>query len=707
MSALRGPLWPPLRAQSLLRRPLAPSGGFATSPPAVPLPTAVYLPAVGTSPAAVYGMRRLVSAYSGPLIQVQRASDNATLDVVQTADGVPDASAVESWRAGSPATISTWYDQTGNGRHAANTTLSEQPRFDAAGARGQAGALGAIKSAMFDGWYDIPSGNIRRPKRMTMPNALTYDFQAHSIFLAFQPKSALYNAVYMSVPRTADGSEATGIGTAATINGVYTSGGGQNSPSGRRVRANYQTMGFVSGASNFKILQDGQIISLTAKWTDPLRGGRLGDGIFNGGSTDFMSAENFLGVVVYPAALSDANAGAVRDALNSTFGITAPSNSMVVQVGDSIQYGATVVESLEGRTNSRLILPLLTGTPAVYNMGLSSQLLTGGGGLATNAASREFIVPEAGFTKRVLFIEIAGNDLAANGNTPGYGATLYAAMASYIGNARAAGYTHIVVRTILPRAWSTQQAIEVASYNALVRANSAGADAIADAAAHPIMGDVGNIGNSLYYQGDNVHPTGYGNELLAATDASAINAALAITPVDAFDAANKSVQVTLSENNRRMTSAAANMGAKSITSKAAGKFYFEFEIVAAPGGLGVGNAAANVSSWVGSDANSVAWDISGGNVFSGGVSQGSAGIGSGVNGNVIGVAVDRTAGKVWFSKTGSFGAGQDPVAATGGFNLPAGAVFAFAAQNSGGSCRIRTATAQFTYSPPTGYVAWS
>lgn len=495
---------------------------LATAPA---VPTAVYLPSVGSSPVAAYGMRRMVSTYLGALLQVQRASDNATMDVAQGADGLANNAAVVTWAGGSQVRLRQWYDQTGNARHALQATFSNMPLYDAAGLRGQATAFNAFKSAVFDGWLDVPSGNIRRPKKLTLPNGVAYNFQAHSIFLVIDPKSALYNSVYLAVPRTADGSEATAVGTASSVSGVYTSGGGGNSTA-RRIRQNYQTLGLVSGAAAFKFFQDGLIVSGSPKWTDPLQGGILGDGIYMGGSGDFMSYENMLGFVVYPAALSDANAGLVRDALNSTYGISAPTGAQIVQVGDSLMYGPTVNESLEARTPTRQVRALLNGNAALYNFGLSSQLLTGGGGLAASASSREFAVVDVAFANRILYSEIGGNDIAANGGVAGYATTLYAAYSSYITAARAAGFTKIVLRTILPRAQGTQNNIELAAFNNLIRANSAGADAISDVAAHPIMGNAANIGNLVYYQGDNVHPTSAGNELIAPIDAAAINSVM-------------------------------------------------------------------------------------------------------------------------------------------------------------------------------------
>ena len=490
-----------------------------------PVPAAVYMPTVASSPVIWYGMRRVVTAYSGPLLQVQRASDNATMDVAQLASGLPDNAAVATWAAGSKVYARTWYDQTGQGRHAVQTTLAQMPFYDAAGARGQNAAFGAFKAMVLDGWLDVVAGNIRRPKKLPIPVGAAFNFENHTVVSVIAPKSSIANDIYWAFARASGGSEATAMGTSSGVSGLYAGGGPGNSTSGRRIRAQYQTIANTSTLSNNKFFMDGGVYSSSVKWSDPLAGGVIGDGI--PGSTDFMAnGDSLLAFGIYPTALSDAQAGQVRDALNATFGIPTPTGVQIVEVGDSIQYGAMVNESREGSAPITAQRPLLNGNPALYNMGLSSQFLTGGGGLAASAGTREDLILDVAYPVRVLFSQIGGNDFASGGNTPGFGATLYSAYGTYVAARRSAGFTKVVMRTILPRSWSAQQAIEVASFNALVRANSIGADAISDVAAHPIMGDVANIGNPLYYQGDNVHPTSFGDELLAPIDAAAINSVL-------------------------------------------------------------------------------------------------------------------------------------------------------------------------------------
>ena len=87
----------------------------------------------GLSPAAAYSTRRLRSAYAGPLLQVRRSTDNATQDIGTTVAGGLDVTALTSFCGAASCFVTTWYDQSGNARHASQATASLQPRLVNAG----------------------------------------------------------------------------------------------------------------------------------------------------------------------------------------------------------------------------------------------------------------------------------------------------------------------------------------------------------------------------------------------------------------------------------------------------------------------------------------------------------------------------------------------------------------------------------------------
>lgn len=74
-------------------------------------------------------MRVLESDFNGALIRLRRESDNAERDFGWGDNDIVDVAAIDNWRAGSNVYIHTWYDQSGLGRDAIQTTMTLQPQF--------------------------------------------------------------------------------------------------------------------------------------------------------------------------------------------------------------------------------------------------------------------------------------------------------------------------------------------------------------------------------------------------------------------------------------------------------------------------------------------------------------------------------------------------------------------------------------------------
>lgn len=120
----------------------------------------------------------------------------------------------------------------------------------------------------------------------------------------------------------------------------------------------------------------------------------------------------------------------------------------------------------------------------------------------------------------VLLIQQGTNDLYY-----GLSANLtYAAiLIPFVTAARAAGF-YVVVDTLLPRAdagWTAAMEAQRLVYNAMVRRNDAGADAINDLAADAVLGDAVNPATSTYFA-DAVHPNLAGQQRLAMLDAAVL-----------------------------------------------------------------------------------------------------------------------------------------------------------------------------------------
>lgn len=78
---------------------------------------------------ACYGLRKLRPTYVGPLVKVQRFTDNALFDVYAGINGEIDADYLQSLVEAESefVRVHTWYDQSGNGHHATQTDFAKQP----------------------------------------------------------------------------------------------------------------------------------------------------------------------------------------------------------------------------------------------------------------------------------------------------------------------------------------------------------------------------------------------------------------------------------------------------------------------------------------------------------------------------------------------------------------------------------------------------
>lgn len=95
-------------------------------------------------PSAAYSIRRLRGAYAGPLIRVRRSSDSSQQDIGATLVGNLNTTALTSFCGASSCFVTTWYDQSGNARDAAQAVAANQPRIVNAGVIDTQGGRPAI-----------------------------------------------------------------------------------------------------------------------------------------------------------------------------------------------------------------------------------------------------------------------------------------------------------------------------------------------------------------------------------------------------------------------------------------------------------------------------------------------------------------------------------------------------------------------------------
>jgi hypothetical protein len=83
--------------------------------------------------AAAYSVRKLRTAYTGNAIRVRRSSDNTELNIGFIGENL-DTTSLTTFCSGTNGFVTTWYDQSGTGNNATQTTAANQPQIVSSGA---------------------------------------------------------------------------------------------------------------------------------------------------------------------------------------------------------------------------------------------------------------------------------------------------------------------------------------------------------------------------------------------------------------------------------------------------------------------------------------------------------------------------------------------------------------------------------------------
>jgi len=98
---------------------------------------------VYTGSKRAYSVRKLSSSYTGDAIRVRRSSDNAEQNIGFVGEDL-DTSALTTFVGANDGFITTWYDQSGNGANATQSTAATQATIVSAGTIYTAGTKSAI-----------------------------------------------------------------------------------------------------------------------------------------------------------------------------------------------------------------------------------------------------------------------------------------------------------------------------------------------------------------------------------------------------------------------------------------------------------------------------------------------------------------------------------------------------------------------------------
>jgi hypothetical protein len=104
-----------------------------------------------TGASVAYSVRLLKSDYTGSAIRVRRSSDNTEQDIGFTALGNLNESALTTFVGAGNGFVTTWYDQSGNGRNATQSTATNQPQIVSSGVVNK---VNSKPSLLFDGSND-------------------------------------------------------------------------------------------------------------------------------------------------------------------------------------------------------------------------------------------------------------------------------------------------------------------------------------------------------------------------------------------------------------------------------------------------------------------------------------------------------------------------------------------------------------------------
>lgn len=465
-----------------------------------PVEQPTFLPSVASSPVLVLSTARLVEAYSGPAVRVQRVSDDAEQDI-SFGSKFMDATAAAALRGASALGAKTWYDQSGGGFHHAQATKLNQPGVYAEG------LYGSVPTISFDS-NRLPTVTSKR-----MANSLgpTIDKGNATVFVVAVPTFSFNDDTFVVLPDTSNSfalyTRSNNVGLVGNATTVINSGGTV------RLIPPVQTsvMAFKAGANKSFRLNGAKFDVSGAATAGSITGCSVGGnptfGVTFDGRFDAMA------VVIYPTALSDADCALVEAALLANFPVVTNQSVKIVFDGDSRTegYGAT-----KNRPWVKKLINGLSQPAYVTNMAVAGQTLAT---MATNVALRVAGQYDATRTRNIVVMGgPAINDFTAN-------RTAAQAQADFITYATAlnAGQRLIAATVPVHNGHTGAQNSERVAYNAWLRANWATyAYSLVDLDQVP-----GLDAYSATYYYDQVHFNDAGHDLWMNAFLPAINAAIA------------------------------------------------------------------------------------------------------------------------------------------------------------------------------------
>ncbi len=420
------------------------------------------------SVAVAYGLRRLIRGYRGAAIRIRRSSDSTEMDIGFSGNEL-DVATLLSFVGNSNGVIRTWYDQSGNGKNAAQGGVGTPPTLVSSGALN---TLNGKLTAVFDG--------------------------SNVLFAAALSVSQPFTQYAVAAPGNTSAHIMIGGNTSA--NGFFTessrlrlnNGSALTSLAVVNTNLCHVFAGVQNGASSVVSVNGAYNIGTTS--STGLVGTEIGS--WQVGQIPYLGQMSEL--MIFNGAHDVGMRNLVETSVMGYYGITRSEN--FIFDGDSLTIGTG---STGGQSYPNQFMALIGGSHYSLNDGVGGQKLDD-----MDAAAVSSIDATAYPTARTTLIIWGGtNDLSA-GRTP---AQTYNFLKNYITNRKATGkYDRIVVMTSVPREGNTPERF---TYNDLIRAGmqpggdlrALGADVLCDLQTLSIFDDPNDVNNAAYYDPDRIH----------------------------------------------------------------------------------------------------------------------------------------------------------------------------------------------------------
>ncbi len=460
---------------------------------------------------AAYGVRRLRAAYSGDCCVVTRQSDGRKLSLGLDVAGHVDSELAEVFCRNTACTVTTWFDQSGNG-YDATSTPENAPYFGR-------NTLGNGVTVSFQG---------TKPQMLDLPEGVAITMPYASVVAAAQPRLIDYDELDQSAPFVQIGTHGSGVvfDAAVTTDKFANCDTTTTAPGvrdGDEVHCSETTLPSESGPAvyaftsnseglNFWVNENTAKASATADRSRYRRGHIGFQDSDDRGYTGDMSA-----IIIYDAALAASERETTARAMYALFGIPPQQeiNRLIVD-GDSIAAGANAT-TFNGWPF--LMAKQLQPTSFINAAHSGDTCKNLEAIFSTNIAARRL----ASARNNVLLIGCGSNDIAIGKRTA---QQTWRDLRTYIRKAAKAGFAVVPV-TMLPRGDAKVEAQRV-RFNSLIRARAGASGAVryCDFAASRVMGRAGDNTDTTYYDADAIHPNDRGHEELAGIAKGCVEALL-------------------------------------------------------------------------------------------------------------------------------------------------------------------------------------